>query len=156
MRKTRLVKVTVSSALVVILLLTACGPIAMVPGGLLYGETVRGPVTDWSFSNAYRTIQVETRPAFPHSVTVISWVHDGALYVPAMEPEGKQWTQHVLADPRVRLKIGEKIYVARAVYVGDQSDVESHRASVVLKYPEFAERDAEDLPPLWIFRIDPR
>lgn len=146
---------TISGALGLVLMLTACGPIGFMSGGRIYGEVVPGPIADWSFSDAHMQIQVETRPSFPHSVTTIAWVHDGALHVPAMNPEGKRWTQHVLADPRVRLRIGDKVYAGRAVRVGDETSLESHRASVEKKYPQLAERDAADLPPIWVFRIDP-
>ena len=135
--------------------LSACGPIGPFPGGRLFGDVVPGPVEDWSFSDAYQTIAVETRPGFPHSITTICFTHEGQLYVPALRPQGKRWPFFVLENSHVRLKIGDKIYLGRANRVLDESAFESLRASAQKKYPQLGEQDPESLPEIWVFRIDP-
>ncbi len=142
-------------ALVTALLLTACGPLGPIPGGRLHGEVVPGPVEDWSFSDAHQTIQVETRPGFPHSVTTICFTHGGKLYVPASNPTRKSWPYYLLEDPHVRLKIGDKVYLGRAVRVTDPSLTDALFDSAEKKYPQIAETPREDRPEVWAFRIEP-
>ena len=139
--------------LALLLSLTACGPIGRVPGGRLFGEVVLDPVDDWSFSDAHPLIQVESRPWFPHSVTTLCFTHEGALYVPAVNPRGKNWPHFVLDDPRVRLKIGDKIYRGRAHRVSDEAVSDGMLAAARKKYEQMpATRD--ELPEIWLFRID--
>ncbi len=136
-------------------LLLACGPIGPVPGGPLRGEVVSGPVEDWSFSDEHTLIAVETRPGFPHSVTTICFTHEGHLYVPARDGASKRWTRFVLADPHVRLKIGDKVYLGRAVRVDDLVADEGLIASAGRKYPRLGELSREELAGVWLFRIEP-
>src|SRR5437867_10387679 len=54
------------------------------PGLWLTGDLVTTPVTDWSFTDKYPTIFVQTRSWYglPHSVTTSSPGHDGQPYLP--------------------------------------------------------------------------
>jgi hypothetical protein len=126
------------------------------PGGRLSGELVLDPVEDWSFSDEHSLIQVETRPGFPHSVTTICLSVDGKLYIPASNPTRKQWPFFVLEDPHVRVKMGDKLYpgLARRV-VPDQAFLDTMLEAASKKYPQLAEQDRDELPELWMFRIDP-
>lgn len=129
-------------------------PIGPLAGTRLSGEEAPYP-DDWGFSDEASTIAVETRPDDPHSVTTICFVHDGALHVPAMGGSAKEWPAYVLADPRVRLKIGDRVYAARATRV-EPDDPAPYIASAAAKYEAMADR-AGDEPPedIWLFRIDP-
>ena len=130
-------------------------PMGPISGLRLSGDEVAYPA-DWGFSDDHFTIAVESRPDDPHSVTTICFVHEGSLYVPAQDGSDKKWTHYVVADPRVRLKLGESVYPARAVRVVDAAP-ESFLASAVKKYTEMADRLSGDLPDdIWIFRIEPR
>ncbi len=151
----KLIVFILASSLVAILL-AGCGPWGPWPGGRLYGEVVVEPVEDWSFSDEFPLVAVETRPTFPHSVTTIAFTHEGALYVPALSPRGKRWPYFVLDDPRVRIRIGDKVYPGRAVRLTDETDREALVASAQKKYPQLADRDPEELGEVWLFRIDPR
>jgi hypothetical protein len=107
------------------------------PGLWLKGQIVTVPVTDWSFVNEQKhpgqslnTILVETRTPYfiPHSVRVMPEVIDGQLYIRSHQsrmdrkfPDDKSWTADVMRDPRVRLKIGGKLYRATMVLVADRS-----------------------------------
>ena len=52
--------------------ITACsGPFVLLPGGALEGSTVAIP-DSWAFTDAVKTVQLETRPVDPYSVNV--WV----------------------------------------------------------------------------------
>src|SRR5579872_6439218 len=107
------------------------------PGLWLRGQLVTTPVSDWSFVNEQKhpgrslnTILVQTATPYfiPHSVRVMPEVVDGRLYIRSHQdrmdvkfPYDKTWTADVIRDPRVRLKIGDKLYSATMVLVADRS-----------------------------------
>lgn len=129
------------------------------PWGPIAGKRLSGTEAPWPASwDALKDIPlaaVEVRPDDPHSVTTLWFVHDGHLYVPASEGSTKQWTKMALADPRVRVKIGENIYLGRALR--DTSPAETFFESLLEKYPQLAEQADEGAPEdLWFFRIEPR
>jgi hypothetical protein len=135
-------------------------PIGPISGKRLSGEVVPGPVTDWAFSDEHGLIAVEVRPEDPHSVTTVCFRHDGAFYIPAQNGAEKTWTAYAIADPRVRLKIGDRIYLATATRVDQPADVEALIASARKKYPQLPDggdaESAERRDGIWLFRIDPR
>lgn len=135
------------------LLATACEPIGPIAGGRLGGEVAGSPPSDWSFANRHETIEIETRPESPHSVTVWCVSHDGALYVPTRDPEKKHWVSNVLEDPRVRVRVGGVLYEGRAVRVTDPAELDDAVPALLAKY----EIDAESVAGVdaWLFRIDP-
>jgi hypothetical protein len=107
------------------------------PGLWLKGEVVSTPVTDWSFvdkvehpGRSLNTVLVETRTPYfiPHSVRTIPTVRNGQLYIRSHQdrmdvafPHDKTWTADVARDPRVRIKIGDKLYEVTMVLVADRS-----------------------------------
>ncbi len=107
------------------------------PGLWLRGEVVTTPVTDWSFvekvedpGRSLNTVLVETRTPYfiPHSVRTIPTVRNGELYIRSHQdrmdvqfPNDKSWTSNVARDPRVRIKIGDKLYEATIVLVADRA-----------------------------------
>lgn len=129
-------------------------PIGPISGRRLSGDEAAYP-SDWGFSDEFETIALESRPDDPHSVTTICFVHEEALHVPAQGGTEKRWTGYVLEDPRVRLKVGDSVYPARAVRV-EVADPEVFLASAGKKYPQVAEADGELPDDLWLFRIEPR
>jgi hypothetical protein len=86
-------------------------------------------------------------------VTTSYLLHDGTLYVPSMFAARKSWPQQVLADGRVVLRIGGKLYEGRAVRVTDPAEVDP----LVRSFDQSA-APASDPTTLstWYFRIDPR
>ena len=97
------------------------GPFLVFPGGELAGELVTEPVTDWSFADDL-FVDVETRPGDPYSVELNYVVKDGQLYLdPA---EGRTWFAYLRADPRLRVRFGDKIYPVTAVLIGKPGEVE--------------------------------
>src|SRR6202140_2693810 len=107
------------------------------PGLWLRGEVVNTPVTDWSFvdkvehpGRSLNTVLVETRTPYfiPHSVRTMPFVRNGQLYIRSHQdrmdlafPHDKSLTDNVARDPRVRIKIGDKLYEATMVLVGDRT-----------------------------------
>jgi hypothetical protein len=121
-----------------VLLLTspACGgPMLVFPGGALSGEVVDEPIEDWSFVTA-SFVDLELRPENPYSVQLNYFVRDGKLYIdPA---EGRRWFEYLKADPNVRIRFDDKVYLRTAVLVGKPGELEGFDAD------------------RFIYRLDPR
>ncbi|MBW2291169.1 MAG: hypothetical protein JRG89_18950 [Deltaproteobacteria bacterium] len=128
-------------------------PIGPISGRALTGVETPYP-DDWGFTDEYFTIALEVRPAAPHSVTTVCFVHEGDLYVPAQSGSTKEWTQLVLDDPRARIKVGERVFPVRAVRVVD-ADPADYLSSAGKKYDQLD--SGEEIPEdIWLFRIEPR
>jgi hypothetical protein len=126
---------TFGASLLVALALGCGGPFLAIPGGRLEGPVVNEPVTDWSFADD-PFLELETRPEDPYSVQLNYFVRDGRLYVdPA---EGRRWLDHIRSDPRVRVRIGGRVYPLTAV--------------LVVRPDELAGFDADRI----VYRLDPR
>lgn len=111
------------------------GPFLIFPGGELSGEVVRESVADWSFARD-SVIALETRPDDPYSVELNSIVKQGGLYLdPA---EGRTWLEYIRADPRVRVRVGERIYPLVAVLADRPGELEGFEAD------------------RFVYRLDPR
>ena len=126
--------VTIGAVLLLLVILRIVGfnPGLTSPGLWLTGDLVTEPITDWSFAAKERGFAIESRqwflPMLAHSVTATRWHHKGNLYVASLYPagvrlpDGRHWNRNILADPRVRLRIGNTLYDRKLVYVTD--DVE--------------------------------
>ncbi len=132
---------------------SACEPLGPLAGGELEGETHQTEVADWSFAHGYDTIQLETRPDDPHSVTVWCFTHEGRLYVPSRHAKRKRWVQNVMDDPRIRVRIGDRIYPARASRVSDSAELEAAVPALFEKY-DLEPLDEEERAGAWVFRLD--
>lgn len=110
------------------------------PGLWLAGEVVSEAVTNWDWVNQYSdafaedATELETRTWYgiPHSVTVLLVPRGDKLYLQSSAqtfrlnkefPYGKVWWRNVERDPRVRLKIGGKIYEMTVVLIQDRAEV---------------------------------
>jgi hypothetical protein len=106
----------------------------------LTGEVVQEPVTNWDWVNKVNdpirknTIELETRTWYgiPHSVTINIIGRGDKLYVQGSErdfrlqktfPYSKAWWANIERDPRVRMKIGGKIYEMTLVLIRDRAEV---------------------------------
>jgi hypothetical protein len=148
----------VLGALVVIVALAwlfRSDPLGPIAGRQLTGTEQPFPA-DWAFVKSYPLCALESRVDDPHSVTTICFVHDGYLMIPAAEGSTKSWPAYVEADPRVRVKVGDSVYPARATRV--ELTVEEVLPSMAAKYQDrFADGAPADLPgDIWLFRIDAR
>lgn len=111
------------------------GPFGPIPGGPLEaGVLVEAPVEDWGFAAGIEEIELEVHPVSPRSLKVWCLVHEGALYVPAAQPERKRWPGQVTAEPRVRVRIEGKLYERLAVPVADPAQADALTAALAEKY----------------------
>ena len=139
----------------------ACGPIGPIPGGRLSGEAGPREVDDWSFAADVENAQLETRPDDPHSVNTWFVARGPRLYVPTSmilgpkDPRERSWVAHVEADPRVRIRLGDRVFERVAVRVEEPGEYDPARSALEARYDlDPAERDPER--EIWIFRLDPR
>ena len=103
------------------------------PGLWQRGEVVRTPVEDWAFVKTFPSVVLETRSPYfiPHSVRVGAIPKGDRLYITNAQyrmdkgyPD-RLWTSNVFRDPRVRLKIGDKLYEMTMVLVTDRTEAEA-------------------------------
>ncbi len=147
-------------AALIVLRLVGLDPRERWPGLWLTGEVVTAPVPDWSFTDKYQTIFVQTRSWYglPHSVTVTCTAYDGRLYLtsvyrPGLEfPRDRLWNKNVLRDPRVRLKIGTQVYDRTLALVTDAAEKDAVLAAKAKKYPR---QTAADKSRVYVFRVGP-
>lgn len=124
---------------------TASGWTCRVPGLWLRGNFVATPVTDWSFTDKYPSIKIETRTWYllPHSVTTYCIANNGQLYVGSLYwaglppfPHGRSWNENVARDPHVRLKIGNQLYDRTLSVVTDPAEKAAVLQAKAKKYPQ--------------------
>ena len=116
--------------LLVVFRLTGFPPHNGTPGLWLSGQLVSDPVGDWSFSDQYPVIQVQTNwmLGLPHSVNIYCVSVNGQLYLGSTRPAGegypghRVWDQTVARDPHIRLRIGGKLYDRVLVHVTDATE----------------------------------
>ncbi len=136
--------------LVSVFVLSACEPVWRIPGGRLYGEVVIEPVSDWGFTAGVTTVALETRPGFPHSVTVVCFTHEGRLYIPSFNVSTKKWPEYVRQNRNVRLKIASKIYPGYVERV-DSGERDEILVSFAAKFRPGAEAPGSDQIPDFAF-----
>ena len=126
------------------------------PGLWLSGEVADTPAGDWAFSDEVDRIEIETETVYgiPHSVTVVCFRYGGDLYVPSRGAIEKFWVSNALRYPDVRLRIGGRIYPARAekVELGNPAVLSSLLSAIAAKYPDIG-RDSEKNEGMWFFRM---
>lgn len=113
--------------------LVACsGPFVLFPGGSLDGTPTEAP-TDWGFTAETDTVQLETNPLEPYSVNIwavglgdVLYVHSGA--------NRATWIENMESDPRVKVRVGDKIYALNASRVEDQAEFDRFSEVYEVKY----------------------
>jgi hypothetical protein len=148
-------------SVVLVVQLLGCGPIGPLSGGRLSGEIGPRGVVSWKFAAGEETAQLETRPADPHSVNIWFVALGPNLYVPTSmilgpkDPTERGWVGNVSGDPRVRIRLGDRVYERIAIRVEDAGEYDRARGALEAKYDlDPSERDSER--EVWIFRLDPR
>jgi hypothetical protein len=134
-------------------LLCACGPVGPIPGGQLSGELVTDPVSDWSFSDEFKNIRLETSLDDPYSVTLWCATNEGQLYIAAARGKESTWARNLVDDPRARVLIDGKLYERKAVHVTDSSEADAALRMFVAKY-DFDMPSEEERERGMLFRMD--
>lgn len=144
----------ISIALLVLFLFLGlgCGPVLLVPGGELTGEVTPLP-SDWSFTDDISTVQIETRPSDPYSVNIWITRVDDLLYLHAGANRAT-WIEALEADPRLRVRIDEKIYELRASRVEDATTFAAFADAYEGKYGVRPRN--ESVSEVYLMRLEPR
>ena len=138
--------------------LTGFGPctsgprfVQIIPGGVLNGDVVTETVGDWSFTPRQGLCALETRPGYPHSVTVFCFRGEEKLYVGCRSCTGKVWSGYVSEDNRARISIEDRIY---PVLMNRLAEDELNRTWAELRGGD------DGVPPLpedfWLFELTSR
>ena len=115
------------------------------PGLWLAGDVVDSPVSDWSFTDDHYEIYLQTNTPYfvPHSVTVYCATLEGNLYLLSAYytggtyPDMRSWNRNIVRDPRIRLRIGGKLYDQKVSYVSDESIRRPVYDALGDKYPDW-------------------
>lgn len=160
-KNVKLITITVA-----IFLLAACEPQDRTPGMWLSGELVETKITNWSFSEEFTEIFVQTDPWYgiPFSVTVVVASAENKVYVPSIYaepadfPGNKYWNGIINDNPNVILKMGNKLYPRRARLVTDEAEFEIAYEALAAKYAFWREskNNPAKRPPFVLISMDDR
>ena len=140
------------SSLLAVIALACNGPLGLLPGGKLTGESRPTP-SDWNGVAKSGTVQLETRPEAPYSVNISYRVLDGVLYINAGDTE-TAWVKNMAANPNVRLRVHGGVYELKASRITSAEEIAAFGAEW-MKQGSWA-RDPTKLEQVWIYRLDPR
>ena len=151
--------IAVVLALIVVTLLVVylnrTDPWAQLPGKRITGEEVTERIDDWSFMAPSTRVILEVRPSDPYSLYIRAYQHKGVLFLNSISPENR-WTQFLLEEPNLRLKVENKIYKVRATQVEDPALVNEIQIAREQMSPRLKERTPEERAQNWYFRVDSR
>jgi len=142
----------------------ADGPIAIVAGGpFKSGELVNGPEPDWSFVHDVKEVEFQLLdPARSRTTWILD--HEGKAYIPCgymttwWGKLWKRWPLEAEKDPRIVLRIGDKLYERRLVRIQDGPVVAPLLAELSRKYAGGQEIPMEAVTSgyLWLYELAPR
>ena len=115
--------------------LAAGGPIGMLPGGVLHGEIAPESQPDLDRVEGEQRLQIQFHSERPRSINTGLVVSEGELYVPAeFALPFTRWPREIAEDERIVVRLGGRLYRARAVRVTSLSLVEDLHRLVAQKY----------------------
>ena len=142
----------------------ADGPIAIVAGGpFRSGTLVSGPEPDWSFVHDVREVQFQLlEPARSRTTWILD--HEGKAYIPCgymttwWGKLWKRWPYEAEKDPRILLRIGDKLYERKLVRIQDGPAVAPLLAELSRKYAGGRDIPMEAVTSgyLWLYELAPR
>jgi len=130
------------------------GPLGPIPGGPFRATAAAG-LPDAAQAGAANTVEIEVGQPEPRSRTTWIIEHDGVLYVPAGFAARKQWPAQAEADGRLRLRVGGKVYAAKATRVTDPALRTALLEKVAKKYDVKGDPQGAMAQSTWFFRLDP-
>lgn len=132
--------------------LLGCGPVLLLPGGELDGTLSAAP-DDWTFTESISTVQLETRPDSPYSVNIWATGLDEFLYIHAGANRAR-WVEYIEVDPRVRIRIDDKIHPLVARRVTDPAEFRRFADAYEDKYGSRPRN--EDVGVVYLYRLEQR
>lgn len=110
-----LLMIFVSIFIVLVMLASCSTPFLTFPGGELKG--IEATADSWEVARDFSLLQLETRPEDPYSVYLRVVMRRDKLYIDAAQK--RKWHDHIKANNRVRVQLGDYIYKAIAVEMKD-------------------------------------
>jgi hypothetical protein len=133
--------------------MAGCGePFLVLPGGALEGSTLAAP-DSWSFTDAVKTVQLETLPGDPYSVNIWVIALGESLYIHA-GANRTTWVENIEEDPNVRLRVHDSVYELVASRVGDQEEFDRFSDAYQQKYGRRPRN--EKVSEAYLFRLERR
>ena len=140
------------SSLLAVIALACNGPLGLLPGGKLAGES-RSTPSDWKGVAKSGTVQLETRPEDPYSVNISYRVLDGVLYINAGDTE-TEWVKNIAVNPDVVLRLDGSLYSLRAQRVSDPAEIA--RFGKEWTGESMFLRDPANFDEVWVYRLTSR
>ncbi len=131
------------------------------PGGILFGERVDEPVTDWSMVNAVDICQLQIVAGIrPHSINLNCWATpEGNLYVGCMSCEGKYWGYQVDPNERGHIRIAGRVYAVTLNRIEDATAMDQIWRSRFYKLNQQSTEPVTETPRVdgwWTFSVTSR
>jgi hypothetical protein len=136
--------------LCLIVLVTGCDPVFMLPGGKLDGELSAIPNT-WAAVDDLKTIQLETHPLDPYSVNVWAIAMGTIVYVHAGASRST-WVENMEIYPNVRIRVGGKLFDLTATRVTSPDEFKDFSDTYEKKYGSRPRN--EDVAQAYLFRLE--
>ena len=133
--------------------LFADGPVAILPGGPMSGPSATGSFPGFEPPPG-GLIELQVEGWRPSSRTVVGFLHDGNLYVPAVRAESKTWPELVLVSSDVIVRHRGTLYERRAKRITNSELISRLRetaADTGRLTPQIFSADTT-----WYFRLDPK
>ena len=143
----------IATLLFVVGLVVGCGgPFLLLPGGVLEGTTLATP-SDWAFTDAVSTVQVETRPEDPYSINIWAVALDESLYLHA-GGNRTAWVEILEVNPLVRVAVEGSIYELAAVRVEEKDEFARFADAYETKYGTRPRN--EKIEEIYVYRLSGR
>jgi hypothetical protein len=131
------------------------GPLGPIPGGAFQGAAADLALLDAAKTGGANTVEIEVGQPQPKTRTTWIVAHDGVLYVPAGYAARKEWPAQAEADGRLRLRVGGKVFTAKATRVTDPALQAALIEAVAKKYDLSGDPQGSMAQGTWFFRLDP-
>ena len=138
--------------ILILQVLAGCTENLPFPSGKLQGNLSPVP-DDWTRVAAAQVVQLETKPSKPYSVNLWIIGFDDRLFVHAGDNRAR-WVENILANPDVRLLIGDRLFELVAIRVVAQSEFDEFALDYKTKYGSRPRN--ENVNEAYLFRLKPR
>jgi len=97
------------------------------PGGILFGERINEPVSNWSHVNEVENCQLQIAAGIrPHSLTLNCWATpEGILFVGCMSCDSKYWGYQVGPNEKGYIRVAGRVYPVTVNRIEDPAEMDN-------------------------------